>query len=62
MEARTVLARHGLQVAPIDIGQRVPFARAVASGLSVTEFDAKGKAALEIGELWRWIKKQLGSP
>ena len=62
MEARTVLARHGLQVAPIDIGQRVPFARAVASGLSVTEFDARGKAALEIGELWRWIKKQLGSP
>jgi chromosome partitioning protein len=61
MEARNVLARHGLQVAPIDIGQRVPFARAVASGLSVTEFDAKGKAAQEIDALWRWIKKQLGS-
>jgi chromosome partitioning protein len=61
MEAKTVLARHGLQVAPIDIGQRVPFARAVASGLSVTEFDPRGKAAQEIGELWRWIKKQLES-
>jgi chromosome partitioning protein len=61
MEARSVLARHGLQVSPIDIGQRVPFARAVASGRSVTEFDAKGKAAQEIDALWRWIKKQLGS-
>lgn len=61
MEARNVLARHGLQVAPIDIGQRVSFARAVASGQSVTEFDAQGKAAKEIVALWRWIKKQLGS-
>ena len=60
-EARNVLARHGLQVVPVDIGQRVSFARAVASGQSVTEFDAQGKAAKEILALWRWIKKQLGS-
>ena len=60
-EAKNVLARHGLKVVPIDIGQRVSFARAVASGPSVTEFDAKGKAAKEILILWRWIKKQLGS-
>jgi chromosome partitioning protein len=60
-EARNVLTRHGLQVVPIDIGQRVSFARAVASGQSVTEFDAQGKAAQEIITLWRWIKKQLGS-
>lgn len=61
MEAKNVLARHGLEVAPIDIGQRVSFARAVASGQSVTEFDASGKAAKEIVALWRWVKKQLGS-
>ncbi len=59
-EAKDVLARHGLQVVPIDIGQRVSFARAVASGQSVTEFEAQGKAAKEIVALWRWIKKQLG--
>jgi len=60
-EARHVLMRHGLQVSPIDIGQRVSFARAVATGHSVTEFDAKGKAAQEIIALWRWLKQQLGS-
>lgn len=60
-EAKNVLARHGLKVVPIDIGQRVSFARAVASGQSVTEFDAQGKAAKEILTLWHWIKKQLGS-
>jgi chromosome partitioning protein len=60
-EAKNVLARHGLKVVPIDIGQRVSFARAVASGQSVTEFDAQGKAAKEILILWHWIKKQLGS-
>ena len=60
-EARNVLVRHGLQVAPIDIGQRVSFSRAVASGQSVTEFDAQGKAAKEIVALWRWLKQQLRS-
>jgi chromosome partitioning protein len=60
-EAKNVLARHGLTVVPVDVGQRVSFARAVASGQSVTEFDAQGKAAHEIVALWRWIKKQLGS-
>ena len=60
-EARNVLIRHSLQVAPIDIGQRVSFSRAVASGQSVTEFDAQGKAAKEIVALWHWLKHQLGS-
>jgi chromosome partitioning protein len=60
-EARNVLVRHGLQVTPVDIGQRVSFSRAVASGQSVTEFDAQGKAAKEIVALWRWLKQQLVS-
>jgi chromosome partitioning protein len=60
-EARSVLTRHGLPVAPIDIGQRVAFSRAVTTGQSVTEFDAQGKAAKEIISLWRWLNKQIGS-
>jgi chromosome partitioning protein len=61
MESRTVLKRYGLPVAPIHIGQRVAFSRAVATGQSVTEFDAQGKAAQEIVSLWRWLNKQIGS-
>jgi len=60
-EAKNVLARHGLKVVPVDIGQRVSFVRAVASGQSVTEFDGHGKAAKEIVALWRWINKELRS-
>jgi chromosome partitioning protein len=61
MESRTVLKRHGFPVAPINIGQRVAFSRAVATGQSVTEFDAQGKAAQEIVFLWRWLNKQIGN-
>ena len=58
-DARTVLMSYGFPVAPVEIGQRQAFARAVASGQAVTEFDPHGKAASEITELWRWIAKQL---
>jgi chromosome partitioning protein len=58
-EARAVLARHGFPVAPVDIGHRVAFSRAVTSGQSVTEFDPHGKAAAEIVALWRWIKQAM---
>jgi chromosome partitioning protein len=58
-DARTVLMSYGFPVAPVEIGQRQAFARAVASGQAVTEFDPQGKAAAEITELWRWIAKQL---
>ncbi|HEX5324760.1 MAG TPA: hypothetical protein VFW40_13310, partial [Capsulimonadaceae bacterium] len=59
-ETRGVLAtRYGLPVAPLEIAERRAFARAIASGRAVTEFDSQGKAAEEIRVLWRWIKEQL---
>ncbi len=59
-EARDVLTGYGLPVVPIAIGHRRAFSRAISSGRAVTEFEANGKAAQEIIQLWKWIRKQLG--
>jgi hypothetical protein len=44
---------------PIEITERRAFARAVATGRAVTEFETHGKAAEEIRALWRWIDDAL---
>lgn len=58
-ETRAVLEGYGLPVAPPEITDRRAFARAVATGRAVTEFESDGKAAQEIRNLWNWIKEQL---
>lgn len=59
-EARAALSGYGLPVAPVAIMDRRAFARAVAMGQSVTEFEGRGKAAREIRALWHWVKEQTG--
>jgi chromosome partitioning protein len=58
-ETRAVLEGYGFPVAPVSISERRAFARAVASGRAVTEFDGEGKAAQEIRALWRWFREQM---
>jgi chromosome partitioning protein len=58
-ESRDVLAGYGLPVSPVAITDRRAFARAVASGRAVTEFESDGKAADEIRQLWQWLKEQM---
>lgn len=58
-ETRAVLAEYGLPIAPVEIIDRRAFARAVASGRAVTEFESDGKAAGEIRILWSWLKEQM---
>ena len=58
-ETRAVLAEYGLPIAPGEIGARRAFARAVATGRAVTEFESDGKAAGEIRSLWEWLKEQM---
>lgn len=58
-ESRPVLEAFGLPVAPGTITDRRAFARAVASGRAVTEFEPDGKAADEIRQLWRWLREYL---
>lgn len=58
-EAKTALAGYGLHVAPVTIGDRRAFSRAIATGRAVTEFDNRGKAAEEIRALWEWLRGEL---
>ncbi len=58
-ETRKALAEHGLPVAPVEITERRAFARAVATGRAVTEFEGDGKAAAEIRALWAWFEEQM---
>lgn len=58
-ETREALGEYGLPVAPVEITDRRAFARAVASGRAVTEFEGDGKAAAEIRALWAWLKEQM---
>jgi chromosome partitioning protein len=59
VEAATALATYGVPVAPVRIGERRAYARAIASGRAVTEFAPRSPAAQEITVLWRWIHTQL---
>jgi chromosome partitioning protein len=59
IETRGLLASYHLPVAPVEITDRRAFARAVASGRAVTEFESAGKAAAEIRELWAWLSSQM---
>ena len=44
---------------PVRIGIRVDYQDADDMGLSVTELNPNGKAALEVSNLWKWIVKHL---
>lgn len=58
-ETRDALGAFGLPVSPAEITDRRAFARAVASGRAVTEFETDGKAAGEIRALWSWLQEQI---
>lgn len=60
-DTRSVLEGYGFPVAPVEITDRRAFARAVASGRAVTEFESHGKAAEEIRNLWNWLKEAMKS-
>jgi len=59
MQAVEALAAGG-PVAPIVIGDRRAFARALTDGFAVTEFAAKGsKAVAEMLAYWHWLKQHI---
>ena len=58
-EVREALTAQGHTVAPTMLAHRTAFARALSSGLAVTEFEEDGKAADEIKQLLKWIGTQL---
>jgi chromosome partitioning protein len=58
-ETRTILSEYGYPVFPGQITERRSFARAVATGRAVTEFETHGKAAEEIRALWLWLYQEF---
>ena len=52
--------RCGGQVAPVVIGDRRAYARALTDGLAVTEFaPGSSKAATEINSYWTWLYEHM---
>ncbi len=56
--SRSVLETYPFPIAPVAIGQRQAYVRAMSTGRAVTEFEPQGKAAEEMRALWRWIESR----
>lgn len=54
-DATAAASAYGLAVAPIHIGQRAAYAHSLTAGLTAQEYEADGKAAAEILELYMWM-------
>ncbi len=59
IEGMRSLESLGLPVVPVALWQRVAVSHAFSGGWGVSEYDATGKAAAELSQLWQWIKKEL---
>jgi chromosome partitioning protein len=58
-QARQALEAEGLQVSPHTLGARAAFGDAGTLGLSVTEHDAKGRAAEELLQVYSYVMRLL---
>ena len=58
VQAAAALASHG-PVAPIVIHNRVSYAAAMGSGLTIQEIEPKGPGADEIAGLWAFVQARL---
>ncbi|MCY4141680.1 MAG: ParA family protein [Rhodobacteraceae bacterium] len=54
------LENQGMPVCPVCIGDRIAFQDAYAQGRGVSEIVAGGKAAIEIQEVYKYTKEQVG--
>lgn len=58
-EAGAVVENLGLQLCPVQFGERAAFHRASAAGETAMEAEPEGKAAGEVDALWRWLTQQI---
>lgn len=57
-EAAVMLSQYG-KVAPVTVFQRTDYARALNDGHVAQELDGKSRAAGEVRDLWKYVRKQL---
>jgi chromosome partitioning protein len=58
-QARALITKLGIALAPMYLSKAIAYQRAVAAGLGVTEYEPTGKAAQEILSLLEWISRLL---
>jgi chromosome partitioning protein len=61
-DAREVVEKMGLQVAPLILADRAAYHHSAAVGKTALEYDPTGKAAEEVSALWKWVCKQVNMP
>lgn len=59
-EARQAVAGYGVEIAPVELGQRAAYQHALTAGLSAQEYETSGKAADETTQLYMWTCKHVG--
>jgi chromosome partitioning protein len=59
-QAIEAIRAFGIPVCPILLGHRSAFGDAAAAGQTATEFEPRGKAALEINEVYQYISRLVG--
>lgn len=59
-EAANAVKGYGVEVAPIQIGQRSAFIHSLTVGQTAQEYEPTGKGANEIQQLYTWTCKQVG--
>ena len=57
--AREAAKEMGLDICPVELGERADFHRSSANGETASELSPDGKAAKEIDKLWKWLNKTL---
>lgn len=60
-EAEAAIKGLGVNLAPVQIGQRVAYIHAVTQGQGVLEYEPRSKAADEIRALYKFILKEIGA-
>jgi chromosome partitioning protein len=60
-DARVAVAVHGLEVSPVSLQQRAPFAHALTAGQTAHEYEPDGKAAEEVTQLYAWLWNELSN-
>lgn len=59
-EAIAAVAGYGVDVVPVQIGQRADFMHALTIGQTAQEYKPQGKGSDEIQQLYMWTCKQVG--
>jgi chromosome partitioning protein len=58
-DAIAAVQQQGLAVAPVIIHQRSAYVHSLTAGQTAEEYEPEGKAAEEIGELFKWLANLL---